>query len=66
MIFLKEKSRKNWKVISEESDIPMRTIESLYLKYRTNPHIETVMKIAEYFNVSLDDLVYKDLSKKCE
>ncbi len=26
--------------------------------------LETVMKVAKYFGVSLDDLVYKDLSKE--
>lgn len=66
MIFLKEESGKNWKVISKQSGIPFRTIESIYLKQRTNPYIETVLKIARYFNVSLDDLVTKDLSKQYE
>ena len=44
----------------------MRTLTSIYSKERTNPRIETVIKLAQYFNVSIDDLVHKDLSKQCE
>lgn len=28
-----------------------------------DPKVSTLMKVAEYFGVTLDDLIYKDLSK---
>lgn len=63
MIFLKEKSGKSWATISNESGFSRRTIESIYSNDKCNPRIETVKRIASYFNVSIDDLINKDLSK---
>lgn len=48
---------------SRDNNIPKRTIESIIYGTRTNIGIETIVNIANALNISLDDLVLKDLSK---
>lgn len=43
--------------------IPLRTLEDIFYGKRTNPRIDTIIKIAIGFNLTLDEFVLKDLSK---
>jgi transcriptional regulator with XRE-family HTH domain len=43
------------------TDIPKRCIESYEAK-RASPSIKRLIYLADYFKVSLDDLILKDLS----
>ena len=49
---------------AKELSISSNTLWSLANKESYNPHLSVLIKISEYFGVSLDDLVYKDLRKK--
>lgn len=42
--------------------ISINTVKAT-LDKKTNPKLETIIKLSEIFNISLDDLVFKDLSK---
>lgn len=48
---------------SKDNNIPKRTIESIIYGTRKNIGIETIINIAEALNISLDDLILKDLTK---
>lgn len=56
----KEKSRNQF---AEKTKISINTIKAI-LDKNCMPSLETLMKIKEIYNISLDDLVYKDLSKE--
>ena len=56
----KEKSRNQF---AKKTRISINTIKAI-LDKNSIPSLETLMKIKEIYNISLDDLVYKDLSKE--
>lgn len=49
---------------SRDSEIPKRTIQEIIYGKNKNPRIDTLMKIASALNISIDDLIYKDLTKE--
>lgn len=61
--FLRNKYKLSLLDMAIKVEIPLRTLEDLLYRKRTNPRINTLIKIAKGFNLSLDDLVLKDLSK---
>lgn len=54
----------NAKELCIHYDISYRTVQDLRLGNRTNPKIETVMKLCQIFKLTLDEFVYTDLSIK--
>lgn len=46
---------------SKKTGISINTIKAI-LDKNVKPSIDTLIKLNELFNISLDDLVYKDLS----
>lgn len=50
--------------LSEQADIPYMTIVNFYAKGTDNVKRSTLMKIAKYFNVSLDYLADDDVVEK--
>lgn len=64
LIFLKEQTGLSSYKIGDMSGIPRSTIKFLLEKRSFNPTIDTVVKIAKAFNLSLDEIVLTDLSKK--
>jgi len=52
--------------LAKELNISASTIYSWWDKGVNTINIATIIKLSEHFNISIDDLVYKDLSKSCE
>ncbi len=48
----------------EECNISFRTVEELKYEMRSNPKLSTLIALEEMFNVTIDELVNTDLSKK--
>ena len=63
LIFLRKKYNLRWDEIAFLSKTPLRTLEGLIYKNTFNPRIETVIRLANYFNITLDEFVLTDLSK---
>lgn len=63
LIFLRNKYNLTVLEMAIKVKIPLRTLEDIIYQQRKNPRIETVIKIAKAFNLSLDEFVLKDLSK---
>lgn len=61
--FLKKKSGKSLKKISQESEVYIRTLENISSGKTLMPKFDTINKLTKYFNVSLDDFMYKDLEE---
>lgn len=55
------KSYKSRMDFSKKTGISINTIKAI-LDKNVKPSIDTLIKLNELFNISLDDLVYKDLS----
>lgn len=52
--------------LAKELNISASTIYSWWDKGVSTINITTIIKLSEHFNISIDDLVYKDLSKSYE
>ena len=63
---LMEQKKINKRTLALESGIPYTTIDGLYKKGSENTKLSTLMKLANYFGVSLDFLVYGDDSRRNE
>ena len=61
---LMEQKKINKRTLAIESGIPYTTIDGLYKKGSENTKLSTLMKLANYFNVTLDYLVYRDDSRE--
>jgi len=60
---LKTRSTSSSKQIGEMTGISKRSINE-YLTGKTNPTIENLVKLADFFNCSLDYLVGRDFEQK--
>lgn len=61
--FLKQKLQEkklNKKAFSQDSGINYKTIMPITLGQKSNPHIKTLIKFANYFNCSLDEVMGRD------
>lgn len=47
----------NTTTIAEKSGVDRRTIHSIIKKENLNPRIETVKRLADYFGVTIDNLI---------
>ena len=56
---------KNLSELSKKSNIPYTTFKNFYTRGINNVGISTLKKIAKFFDVTLDYLVYGDLVVKC-
>lgn len=56
---------KNISVLSKESNIPYTTLKNLYTRGTENIGLSTLKKIADFFDVTLDYLVYGEYILKC-
>ena len=63
IVFLKNLNRYKWEEISTLLEIPYRTLQDLIYGKITNPKLDTIIKLSKFFNVTIDDLINKDLSK---
>ena len=61
---LRKKKDLTLKELEKISDIPFSSIARIEREERKEITIQTVIKLAEALEVSLDDLVLKDLSKE--
>ena len=56
---------KNISVLSKESNIPYTTLKNFYTRGTENVGLSTLKKIADFFDVTLDYLVYGEYILKC-
>ena len=63
LTYLIDKSEHSQNSIAKQLDIYSKNLRDLKKGVTTNPRLDTLLKLAEFFNVSLDDLVLKDLTK---
>lgn len=49
---------------AKECDLSRRTLQDIIYGSTPNPGILKIIKIASALNVSIDDLIYKDLTKE--
>lgn len=61
LIFLFE--NRNKKDFCENCGIPYRTFQDAYLGITKDPRISLILAISEGLNISIDDLIKKDLSE---
>jgi len=61
ILFLKL-SKKSYKELSEFTKIPETTLKDLVSGKVTNPRLDVLIKLSKAFNISIDDLVFKDIS----
>lgn len=67
LIFLKELKNISCRKLSKVSGVSRPTIQNINkLENFSNVSLGTVMKLAKYFDVTLDDFIYKDLSSGFE
>lgn len=64
LIYLKKKNGLNRTKLSHEININESLLRAIETGSSKNPRIDTVAKIAAYFEISIDDLIYKDLEKE--
>ena len=62
--FLKEENKYTYRDISLQTNINLGTLNRIMHVDQNNLTLGTLRKLSNLFNVSLDDLVYKDLSKE--
>ncbi len=62
-IYLKDKSKKSFKTISEESNVAIPVLFRLYKNQSTRISFESVNRLAIYYSLSLDDFANNDLSE---
>ena len=60
---MRKKYNLRWDEIAYHSKTPLRTLEGIIYKNTSNPRLETVIRLAKYFNITLDEFVLTDLSK---
>lgn len=61
-VFFLIKLENNRQIFADKTNISINTVKKLLTK-KNIPTLETLIKISKTLNISLDDLVYKDLSK---
>lgn len=47
--------------LSSKTNISYRTLQDIYKNNSNNPKADTLIKLKEAFNISIDDLLLKDL-----
>ena len=62
--YLRKKKGITNRRMGAEMNISPSVAHAIEYKDSKGTRLLTVMQVAEYFNVSLDDLVYKDLSEQ--
>lgn len=62
--YLKEQSSMSFQKLSLLCGVKQTTLKYVFTEKTANPSFEVVIALAKFFNVSLDDLVYKDLSQE--
>ena len=60
--YLMDKEKINKNILSKNSGIPYTTLDGFYKKGYQNTKLSTVQKIANYFNVSLDYLIFDEIT----
>lgn len=64
IMYLLQKNEISIYRMGRDLNMSERTAYQITQKESEATRLKTVMRVAEYFGVSLDDLVYKDLSKE--
>lgn len=64
LAYLKEKNEYSYQEISKYTGLNVNTLYSIVVGSYKNITITTVIKLTQFFRISIDDFVYKDLSKK--
>ncbi|EHJ7846712.1 helix-turn-helix transcriptional regulator [[Clostridium] innocuum] len=64
LAYLKEKNEYSYQEISKYTGLNVNTLYSIVVGSYKNITITTVIKLTQFFSISIDDFVYKDLSKK--
>jgi transcriptional regulator with XRE-family HTH domain len=59
--YLRKKNKLSQQVLAEAMGLPRTTLGD-YERGKTEPSLETLIKLAEYFDVKVDDLIRQDLS----
>ena len=59
--YLMQKEKINKNILSKNSGIPYTTIDGFYKKGYQNTKLSTINKLANYFNVSLDYLIFDEI-----
>lgn len=61
--YLRIKQGLSLRALSSKSEISHTVFEHIEKGKTQNPGINTIMEICKMFDISIDDFVYKDLSK---
>ena len=64
LAYLKEKNEYSYQEISKYTGLNVNTLYSIVVGSYKNITITTLIKLTQFFSISIDDFVYKDLSKK--
>lgn len=61
--FLRKKFKMNQTELANKLNLTRDMIASLEIE-RAKPSLDTIMLLSNFFNVKIDDLIYKDLEKE--
>lgn len=61
ILFLKS-SKKSYRELSEFTNITQTTLKDIASGINQNPKLDVLIKLSKAFNISIDDLIFKDLS----
>ena len=64
--YLKFREDLSFRKIAKETGIHTNTLQILSKKHDENMRIEVVLKLADFFQVSLDEFVKEDLTRRPE
>ena len=60
MRLLLAKQRKKTSDVAEATGISKSTLTALYYERAKNPSLETLKKVSDYFNITIDELLKKE------
>ena len=63
LVYLCNKYKISQNKLGNDLNVPISTIKSIFQGKSKNPSLDLIIKIKEYFKISLDDLILKDLSE---
>lgn len=66
LAYLKEKNKYSYQEISKHTKLNVNALYSIVVGSYKNITITTVIKLTKFFEISIDDFVYKDLSREME
>lgn len=63
--FLRSKHQLTYRELSKQTGVSFSAIKKIESKDIANPKVLTLLKLTRFFNISIDNFINTDLTKKC-